>query len=224
MTFSISARCASSGQFGLAIASSSPAVAARCAHVRAGVGVVATQNVTDPRLGPAALDLLTNGASARLALDTLTGTRTHMDHRQLVVVDAAGRTAVWSGRHALGVHASAEGRDCAAAGNLLAHPGIPRAMVAALETSAGDLGNRLVAALAAGLAAGGEAGPVHSAGLLVAAAEPWPITDLRMDWDEADPIGRLGSLYELWRPQMHAYVQRALNPDAAPTFGVPGDD
>ena len=147
-----------------------------------------------------------------------------MDHRQLVVVDAAGRTAVWSGRHALGVHASAEGRDCAAAGNLLAHLGTPHVMVAAFETYVGDLGIRLMAALTAGLAAGGEAGPVHSAGLLVAAGEPWPITDLRVDWDEADPIGRLRSLYELWRPQMHAYVQRALNPDAAPSFGVPGSE
>lgn len=223
MTFSISARCARTGQLGIAIASSSPAVAARCAHVRAGVGVVASQNVTDPRLGPAALDLMAGDAPARAALDALGATRAHIEHRQLVAVDAAGRTAVRSGRRTLGVHAAAEGRDCAAAGNLLSHDGVPASMVAAFEALTGELGARLMGALVAGLEAGGEAGPVHSAGLLVADAEAWPIVDLRVDWDEADPVGRLHALWTLWEPQMHAYVQRALDPEASPSFGVPGN-
>lgn len=224
MTFSLSARCAGTGQFGIAIASSSPAVAARCAHVRAGVGVAASQNVTDPRLGPAALDLMQRGASARSALATLAETNVHIEHRQLVAVDSQGRAAIWSGRHTLGVHAASEGRDCAAAGNLLAHDGVPAAMIAAFEAAKGGLGGRLIAALGAGLAAGGEAGPVHSAGLLVAGNETWPLADLRVDWDDSDPIGRLCALWTLWEPQMDAYVQRALDPGTSPSFGVPGNE
>ncbi|MEW6254980.1 MAG: DUF1028 domain-containing protein [Pseudomonadota bacterium] len=223
MTFSLAARCATTGRFGIVISSSSPAVGARCAHVRAGVGAVCSQNITDPRLGPAALDLMALGASAPVAVETLAATRLHMDHRQLTGVDARGRTAVFSGSGTLGTWGVKQGRDCVAAGNLLAEDGVPAAMVAAFEAAQGDLGDRLIAALQAGLAAGGEAGPVHSAGLVMAGEEAWPIADLRVDWDESDPIGRLAALWVLWKPQMDAYVQRALEPVAAPSYGVPGD-
>jgi uncharacterized Ntn-hydrolase superfamily protein len=84
------------------------------------------------------------------------------------------------------------------------------------------LGDRLIAALVAGLEAGGEGGPVRSAGLLLADRAEWPVADLRVDWDD-DPIGRLADLWRLWQPQMDDYVTRALNPDAAPSYGVPGD-
>ena len=224
MTFSIVARCSRTGQFGTAVSSSSPAVAARCAHVRAGVGVASTQNVTDPRLGPAALDLMARGVPAPAALDALVAGRPHIEHRQLLAVDSAGRTAGWSGGKTLGIYAIAHGQGCAAAGNMLAHDGVPQAMLAAFEASEGELGARLLAALAAGLKAGGEAGPVQSAGLLVAGTEAWPLTDLRVDWDEADPVGRLAALWDVWSPQMHAYVQRALDPDASPSYGVPGNE
>jgi len=224
MTFSIAARCANTGRFGIALSSSSPAVAARCAHVRAGVGAVASQNITDPRLGPAVLDLMEAGKSAPAAIAALVATRSNIEHRQLAAVDCLGRTSAYSGPATLGTYATAEGRDCVAAGNLLASTHVPSAMVSAFERSAGDLGDRLILALAAGLAAGGEAGPVHSAGLAIVDAVEWPVTDLRVDWDESDPIGRLAALWELWKPQATAYVQRALNPAAAPTYGVPGDE
>ncbi|MBA4788895.1 MAG: DUF1028 domain-containing protein [Rhizobiales bacterium] len=224
MTFSLAGRCARTGRFGIVISSSSPAVAARCAHVRAGVGAVCSQNITDPRLGPAALDLMALGASAAAAVEILVASRPHMDHRQLTAVDGKGRTATFSGSGTLGTWALKEGRDCVAAGNLLAHDGVPAVMAAAFEAAEGELGDRLIAALQAGHAAGGEAGPVHSAGLVMAGEEAWPITDLRVDWDEADPIGRLAALWELWKPQMDAYVQRALEPVAAPSYGVPGDE
>ncbi|MEP9379260.1 DUF1028 domain-containing protein [Aquabacter sp. CN5-332] len=224
MTFSIAARCAKTGRFGIAISSSSPAVAARCAHVRAGVGAVCSQNVTDPRLGPAALDLMALGAPAQAAVEVLAASRPHMDHRQVTAVDARGGTAIFSGSGTLGTWSKSEGRDCVAAGNMLATTSVPAAMTAAFEGAGGDLGDRLIAALQAGLAAGGEAGPVHSAGLLMAGEEAWPIADLRVDWDETDPIGRLAALWALYRPQMEAYVQRALDPGAAPSYGVPGDE
>lgn len=223
MTFSIVARCAETGQFGVAISSSSPAVAARCAHARAGAGAVATQNVTDPRLGPQALDLLARGALAGEAVAILLRGMAHPDYRQLLVVDRAGGVAIHSGARALGLWAEATGVDCAAGGNLLADAGVPTAMVAAFGVARGSLGDRLLAALQAGLAAGGEAGPVRSAGLLVVDRESWPFVDLRIDWAD-DPIGALATAWDVYAPQAEAYVTRALNPVAAPSYGVPGDE
>ncbi len=95
-------------------------------------------------------------------------------------------------------------------------------MVAAFEAATGVLGDRLMAALQAGLAAGGEAGPVHSAGLKIADRLDWPLVDLRIDWSDA-PIAALAAAWAVYRPQMAAYVQRALDPTQAPSYGVPGD-
>jgi uncharacterized Ntn-hydrolase superfamily protein len=222
VTFSVVARCASTGRFGVAVASSSPAVAARCAHARAGVGAVSTQNVTDPRLGPQGLDLMRLGASAPDAASALRATAPHLEHRQFTLIDRAGRTAWFSGARTLGTHAAAEAQDVVCAGNLLANPDVPRHMAEAFAASTGALGDRIVAAMRAGLAAGGEAGPVHSAGMLIVDAVAWPVADLRVDWHDA-PIDALSELWALWRPQLDAYVARALDPDAAPSYGVPGD-
>lgn len=223
MTFSLVARCARTGQFGMVISSSSPAVAARCAHVRAGVGAVASQNVTDPALGPLILDQLGAGLSAAEALAAVTAGRPHIDWRQLLVVDGEGRTAIHSGRQVLGIWGEARGVDCAAGGNLLAQDGVPAAMVAGFEAARGHLAERLMQALEAGLAAGGEAGPVHSAGLKVADRLSWPLVDLRIDWAEA-PIAMLRAAWDVYAPQMTAYVQRAEDPTKAPSYGVPGDE
>jgi uncharacterized Ntn-hydrolase superfamily protein len=223
MTFSISARCPTTGMFGIAIASSSPAVAARCAHVRAGVGVVATQNITDPRFGPDGLDLMARGASAIQARDILVATRPHIDYRQLALIDSRGRTATFSGSKTLGIHATAEGPGVVAAGNLLSRDGVPQAMADSFVASDRPLASRLLEAMKAGLSAGGEAGPVHSAGLLLARDVSWPIADLRVDWVDDGPIASLAELWALYEPQLEAYVDRALNPKAAARFGVPGD-
>jgi uncharacterized Ntn-hydrolase superfamily protein len=224
MTFSISARCPRTGEIGIAVSSSSPAVAARCAHARAGTGAVATQNITDPTLGPSGLDLLASGLSARDALARLVAGASHSRYRQLALVDAAGGTAAFSGARTLGTHATAQGPGVVAAGNLLSDRGVPAAMVAGFLVDPDQpLGARLVTAMRAAVAAGGEAGPVHSAGLLVVRDVAWPVADLRVDWHETDPIGALADLWALWAPQMDAYVTRALNPASAPAYGVPGD-
>jgi uncharacterized Ntn-hydrolase superfamily protein len=223
MTFSIVARCARTGQFGMAISSSSPAVAARCAHVRAGVGAVASQNITDPGLGPLLLDQLEAGLSADDALQAVTTGRPHIDYRQLLVVDREGHTAIHSGGQVLGVWGEARATDCAAGGNLLAGELVPMAMVESFAASKGHLGERLMLALEAGLKAGGEAGPVHSAGLKVADRLTWPLIDLRIDWAD-DPIGMLRTAWDTYAPQMAAYVQRAKDPTQAPSYGVPGDE
>ena len=224
MTLSITARCARTGQFGIAITSSSPAVAARCAWARAGVGAACTQNITDPRLGTLLLDRMAAGETAAEAMAAVTASEPLIAWRQLSAIDAQGRTATWSGEGTLGTHATAEGADCVAAANLLADERVPLEMVATFVARPDDeLGSRLVAALAAGLEAGGEAGPVHSAGLLIVDDVPWPVTDLRVDWSD-DPLAQLTALWRLWRPQAAAYRQRALNPAASPSYGVPGDE
>lgn len=222
MTFSLIARCGQTGQFGMVISSSSPAVAARCVHLRAGTGAVASQNITDPALGPLVLHRLASGLGARDALAAVVRDRAHVDYRQIMVIDADGRTAIHSGRQVLGIWGEAEGADCAAGGNLLANATVPDAMIAGFTAAQGHLGDRLMAALEAGLAAGGEAGPVHSAGMSVADRLSWPLVDLRIDWAD-DPVGMLRAAWETYRPQMADYVQRALDPTGAPSYGVPGD-
>ena len=224
MTFSLVARCAASGHFGVAVTSSSPAVAARCAFVRAGTGAVASQNVTDPRLGPRVLDAMASGQGAAAAVGQVTDTADNTGWRQLLVVDAQGGTAIFSGDHALGISAEGQAQDAASAGNLLANPGVPAAVLAGFASSSGHLGDRLMAALFAGLDAGGEAGPLHSAGMLIAGEQSWPLVDLRCDWSEACPIRALDAAWQVYRPQMDDYVIRALDPAASPSYGVAGDD
>jgi uncharacterized Ntn-hydrolase superfamily protein len=224
MTFSIIGRCAQTGMFGVAITTSSICVGARCPHARAGAGAVATQNITDPTFGPRILDRLAAGLDAPAALAAAMEGRPHLDYRQLTVIDRTGRTAHFTGRHILGTNAVSEGTDCLAAGNLLKSTAIPGAMTAAFAASSGGhLAERLLFALEAGLAAGGEAGPVHSAALLVVHEQPFPLVDLRCDWDDANPIAVLRRLWGDYAPQMAAYLTRALDPTAAPSYGVAGD-
>lgn len=224
MTISIAARCERTGAFGVAISSSSPAVGSRCPNVRAGVGAVSSQNVTDPRLGPALLDALQSGLPAQVALDSVSSTATHPEFRQLTVVDATGAAAVYSGAKSLGINAEVIDANVAAAGNMLANDGVINAMVNSFNANPDkELADRLIGCLEAGVLAGGEAGPVHSAAVLVATDVAWPSTNLRVDWDE-NPIAKLREIYSVWAPQASDYVTRALNPNSAPSYGVPGDE
>ena len=210
--------------FGIAVSSSSPCVAARCAHARAGVGVVATQNITDPTLGPRGLDLMASGLSAAEALEQIKADAKHIEYRQLALVDRHGNGAAFSGANTLGAHRTVIAPDVVAAGNLLSSPAVPEKMAEAfLDKEAEPLGDRLIAAMFAALKAGGEEGPVHSVGMLLVREVAWPVADLRVDWHEDDPIGELARLWELWAPQLDAYVSRGINPSQAPSYGVPGD-
>jgi len=223
MTFSIAGRCQRTGAFGAAISSSSPAVASRCLWMAAERGVVLTQNVTDPAIGPAGLALLDNGASASQVLAVLAG-RAHFEWRQVAILDAHGQSDWHNGAQVLGVHHAVSGPDCVAAGNLLATPEVIDAMVATFVShSELALPQRLLKALGEGNRMGGEAGPVHSAGLKVVTDLIWPVVDLRVDWDD-EPIARLDELWQVYQPQMADYVLRAGEPGRAPSYGVPGDD
>ncbi|ADV11767.1 DUF1028 domain-containing protein [Mesorhizobium ciceri] len=224
MTFSIVARCGRTGMFGVAVSSSSPAVAARCAYAQAGAGAIASQNVTDPTLGLRGLELLARGASAAEAIAILKRTGAYPEYRQVLAVDAAGATAIHSGPKALGIWAEARADNVACGGNMLAHDGVPQAMVEAFLASEGHLGDRLIATMRAALTAGGEAGPVHSAGMKLVREVAWPVADLRCDWTDDCPIEQLAALWQLYKPQLDAYVTRAINPSDAPSYGVPGDE
>ncbi|WP_144159370.1 DUF1028 domain-containing protein [Paraburkholderia sp. BCC1885] len=224
MTFSIVGRCAQTGQLGIAISSSSIAVGARCPWLRAGVGAVATQNVTLPALGPRILDSLEARHTPAAALEEALEADGWSQYRQVTVLDGQGRSALFTGAEALGLYNAVAGEQCVAAGNMLAGKEVIAAMVQAFEKTSGMLAERLLASMRAAIDAGGEAGPVHSAALKVMGDVIWPIVDLRVDWAEADPIGQLDALWQAYRPQMQDYLTRALNPTAAPSYGVPGDE
>jgi uncharacterized Ntn-hydrolase superfamily protein len=223
VTFSLLGRCAETGRLGMVVSSSSPAVAARCAWARPGVGVAASQNVTDPRLGPALLDALARGGDPQAAVDAVVEAAPGVEHRQLLVLGVSGAAAAFSGPRTLGIHGHRLSSDCVAGGNLLADEVVLDAMTGAFARGAGaDLGDRLVAVLRAALDAGGEAGPVHSAGLLMIGDVAWPVADLRVDWHD-EPVDELERVWRVYKPQLEDYITRALHPGAAPGYGVPGE-
>ncbi|NQS85210.1 DUF1028 domain-containing protein [Pantoea allii] len=224
MTLSVTARCEETGQLGIAISSSSIAVGARCPWLQAGVGAVASQNITLPSLGQQILMHLDQGRDLNVALKLALADDRFSDYRQVAAIDIQGNTAFFSGSKTLGIGSVTEGKNCIAAGNMLADKGVTAAMCAAYDAASGELASRLLAALQAGVAAGGEAGPLHSAALKLVDDYTWPLVDLRIDWTEHDPVGQLTQLWLAYEPQMEAYVTRALDPREAPAYGVPGDE
>lgn len=227
MTFSIVARCRQTGMLGVAVTSSSIAVAARCMFAEAKVGAIATQNVTDPSRGVRALKLLKAEADAHEVIETMQSSSAHMEFRQILVVDKNGDTAIHSGEKTLGTWGEAAKKNAAAGGNLLANNKVPRMMISAFEETENSdmhLAERLIDALRAGLDAGGEEGPLHSGGVMVVDDVSWPIVDLRIDWTDGCPIAELSDLWALYKPQMEDYKIRAIDPESAPAYGVPGDE
>ena len=222
MTLSIAAWDQATGQLGAIISSSSISVSSRCLHWRPGVGMALSQNITDPRLGPRMLALVADGVEVEAALNATVSSTPYSKYRQLGLIDATGRTGLFTGDAVLGCFASAQGRHCVAAGNLLANESVPSAMIAGFESTRGSFGARLLAALTAGVDAGGEAGPLHSAGLLIGGAPSWPLAELRIDWDD-DPLAKMHAGWAVYEPQVEDYITRAYNPEDAPSYGVPGD-
>ncbi|SMB51130.1 conserved hypothetical protein [Serratia proteamaculans] len=224
MTFSIAARCEETGQLGIALSSSSIAVGARCPWLLAGVGAVSSQNITLPKLGQQVLEKLEQGMKPTSALEQVLLNDPFSDYRQVIAIDRLGEIAVFSGDKSLGTYHQVRGKNCVAAGNMLADKKVINAMVSAFENATGQLADRLMAALQAAIEQGGEAGAVHSAALKVVGDYSWPIVDLRVDWAEKDPINKLAGLWQAYEPQMQAYVTRAIDPREAPSYGVPGDE
>ena len=222
MTLSIAGRCAETGMLGGAVTSSSICVASRCLFTRAGVGSALTQNVTDPSLGEKMLNLLESGSDVKTTLYKVVSETNNIQWRQLLLLDSMGSSALHTGEKVLGLHSTVQGNQCAAAANLLSNQRVTSAMVEAFEKKSGHLADRLITALEAGVSAGGEEGPVFSAGVEVSHKVKWPIVDLRVDWDH-EPIAKLHTIWNEYKPQLEDYLTRALNPDDAPSYGVPGD-
>ena len=224
MTFSVSGYCKKTGMVGVAITTSSICVASRCPWVRAGVGAAATQNITDPSLGNLMLDYLEEGLSVQQTINKVVKEHEFINYRQLALVDSKGNCASHTGSKTLGTNAVSEGDSCIAAGNLLSSREVVQAMTDNFSLNNNiHLAERLLLALQAGVDAGGEEGPVHSAGLKVAHQHSWPLVDLRIDWVEDNPITELMKLWRAYEPQMKDYNSRAINPAQAPSYGVPGD-
>jgi uncharacterized Ntn-hydrolase superfamily protein len=224
MTFSVAGFCERTGMVGVSITSSSICVASRCPWVRAGVGAASTQNITDPSLGNAMLDLIAQGSSPEQAVQMVTKGRKFIDYRQLAVIDIKGRSASFTGSETLGTYAVVRGDGCIAAGNLLISTEVPQSMIDSFSKHSHlHLAERLLLALQAGLDAGGEEGPVHSAGIKVAHEHLWPLVDLRVDWADEKPIDQLIELWRDFEGQMMDYNTRAIDPRSAPSYGVAGD-
>jgi uncharacterized Ntn-hydrolase superfamily protein len=206
MTFSIAGRCARTGMLGAVVTTSSMAVGSRCSWVEANVGVVLTQHRTDPRLGPKLLEQLRRGLAPQTAIGELERGDPHLGWRQLVVLGADGKGAVFNGNKISTIRSSKVGHDCAAAGNILRNSSVADAMVASFEANADQpLAERLMRAIEAGDAAGGELRQLKSAALLVAHKENFPYVDLRVDLSPR-PLEELRFLWELYQPSADAYV------------------
>ena len=224
MTFSLVARCKETGMLGTAVTSSSPAVAARCSYTRSNVGAVSTQNVTDPSLGKKSLDFLETGLTSTQVVEKIKSTNKHLEYRQVLIIDSKGNTAIHSGNNSLGIWSEAVGDNVISAGNLLANKEVTKVIISAFEQNKGHLADRMLAGLKAGLDAGGEEGPIHSAGIKISHQVSWPIIDLRCDWTEDCPITKLFEMWKIYKPQVNDYLQRAIDPTDAPSYGVPGDE
>jgi len=201
---------------GAAVTTSSIGVGSRCPFARAGVGAVLTQHRTDPRLGPFGLQRLAAGDTPSQVIDAMARDNTTIGWRQLAVMDRQGNTAYYHGGKIYSIHSAAQGDDVCAIGNILRNDSVPQAMVDAFaQQPEAHLAERLLQALEAGLAAGGELKQVKSAALLVVHEQDFPLVDLRIELNP-QPLTALRFLWELYQPQAEAYVQRAIDPDNVP--------
>lgn len=212
MTYSIAGMCRRTGMFGVAVATSSISVGSRCPFARAGVGAVLTQHRTDPRLGPRGLDLLAQDMTAPEVISGLTTGEDGIGYRQLAVVDRHGDTAWYHGDEIHSIHNASTGDGCVAIGNIIRRPSVTDAMVEAFMARPGDhLADRLVSAMEAGEAEGGEFKQVKSAALLVVHEKSFPLVDLRVDYDRA-ALPQLRFLWETYTPFVDMFVERATDP------------
>jgi uncharacterized Ntn-hydrolase superfamily protein len=214
MTYSIVARCARTGRLGVAVATASVAVGARCPFASAGIGAVVTQNRTHPLIGPRALTLLEAGAWGDEAARQAAAAYDFPEWRQVALVDTAGRIGTYHGAKCSGVHAEARGKGAVALGNLLRSARVPEAALAGYDAATGALEERLLAGLVAGFAAGGEINPLKSAALVVVDRDAFPYTHLRIDAD-AEPLRRLEELWQQWQPVAETCRRWAVDPDGA---------
>ncbi len=219
MTFSIVAKCQRTGQFGIGAATAVPAVGKLLTHARAGIGAVATQAKLNPYLGIDGLRYLAEGGSAGSVLERLAGEDPRISSRQFAVLDATGATAVFTGRDCIPWAGSIERPGFSIQGNRIAGPRVLEAAARAFTADpGGDLADRLMAALDAGDAEGGDIKGEVSATIYVMDTEEYPLWDIRVD-ENANPIAELKRLHAIFRdellPEIRTMPTRA-HPGGAP--------
>ena len=201
MTFSIAARCQRSGQFGVATSSKALAAGGLVPYCRSGVGAVASQSFVNPYIGIDALGLMQAGGAAAEVLEKLIAADPGRDLRQAAVVDVQGRVAAHTGKQCIYWAGHVTGQGYACLGNILAGEAVVRAMAGAFEDSTGaDLAERLILALEAGQAAGGDRRGRQSAGITIVGEEEYPLCDLRVD-DHEDPVPELRRVFEVYKTE-----------------------
>jgi uncharacterized Ntn-hydrolase superfamily protein len=216
MTFSIVARDAQTGMFGIAVTTKFFGVGSLCPFARAGVGAVATQALVNPTYGPRGLDLLERGMPPDAVADALLAADDGRDHRQLHLIDAQGRVAARSGAECIDWFGHQTFDGFSVAGNMLAGPAVVSETAAAYQASlALPLAERLIRALEAGQAAGGDKRGRQSAALLIVSTEVYPYLDIRVD-DHPEPVAELR---RLWLESQAEYLPFK---DKLPTRANPG--
>ena len=194
MTWSIIARDHATGQFGIAVATKFFAVGARVPHIAANVGGIATQALVNPYYGIDGVKLLREGRSPREVADTLLAADSGRESRQLHIMDAGGRIASHTGCECVDWCGQIEGRGFSIAGNMLAGAGVLDDTAKSYATNENlPFAQRLIAAMRAGEAAGGDKRGRQSAALLIHGDEEWSALDLRVD-DHTDPLTELERL------------------------------
>lgn len=205
-TFSVAARCARTGLHGVGVSTAVPAVGAICPFVEAGVGAIATQSWVNPYLGIDGLRLLREGASAKEALGRLLADDGGQAVRQIGIVDAQGRTAVHTGADCVDWAGHIEGAGFTAQGNMLVGPKTVDAMAEAMaQSEASPLYERLMLALEAAQAAGGDKRGKQSASIKVFKTEAYAFLDLRVD-EHRNPVAELRRVLEVAKHQLLPFV------------------
>lgn len=203
-TYSIVARDPATGELGVAVQSHWFSVGQVVPWAKAGVGAVATQSFVEPSYGPLGLELMRSGRTASEALKALVSTDENASVRQVGMIDAAGNVAAHTGKDDIAFANHVTGENFSAQANMMARPGVPEAMAKAFRETRGDLAARMLAALEAAQAAGGDVRGRQSAALLVVSGKPTGIAwqdrefDLRIE-DNPEPVKELRRLVTLQR-------------------------
>lgn len=207
-TYSIVARDSATGQLGVAVQSHWFSVGPLVPWAEAGVGAVATQSFVDPAYGALGLQLMRAGKTAEEALRALIAGDAHPEVRQVAMVDVNGNVAVHTGDKAIEAAGHQKGRSYSVQANMMLKPTVPAAMARAYESAKGDLAERLLAALEAAQAEGGDIRGSQSAAILIvngkSTGKPWAdkLYDLRVE-DHAQPVRELRRLVHLARAYAH---------------------
>jgi uncharacterized Ntn-hydrolase superfamily protein len=220
MTFSIVARDAQTGMLGVAVTTKFFGVGSLCPFARSGVGAVATQALVNPTYGPRGLELLARGLSPEDVVQALLQADEGREHRQLHVIDAQGRVAASSGSECIDWFGHQLHEGFSVAGNMLAGAQVIAETARAFAANATlPLPERLVRALEAGQAAGGDKRGRQSAAMLIVSTEIYPYLDLRVD-DHPDPVDELRRLYEEAKAEYLPFKDKL--PSAANPHGIYG--